>query len=76
MAFVKVGKTVITYNAGISAFEKGQQWQLALGLLAEMSFVKVGKDVDAYNCVVSACEMACGLWWSWPLREFQECDQA
>ena len=45
MAFVTVHKNVITYSAAISACEKGQQWQLAWGLLAEMAFVKIDKDM-------------------------------
>ena len=47
---------MITYNAAISACEKGQQWQLALGLLAEMALLKVDKDVITYNAAISACE--------------------
>ena len=45
-----------THNAAFSAFEKGQQWQLALGLLAEMAFVKVDKTAITYNAAISACE--------------------
>ena len=46
----------IVLSSAISAFEKGQQWQLALGLLAEMVFVKVDKDVITFNAAISACE--------------------
>ena len=42
-----VDNSVITYSAAISACEKGQIWQIALGLLAEMAFVKVDQDVIA-----------------------------
>ena len=45
MALVKVDKNVFTYSAAISACAKGQAWQLALGLLAEMALLKVHKDV-------------------------------
>eukprot|EP00959_Pyramimonas_sp_CCMP1952_P166073 3471045-Pyramimonas_sp.AAC.1 len=31
------GFTLVSYNAGISACEKGKQWQRALALLSEMS---------------------------------------
>ena len=30
------GSTLVSYNAGISACEKGEQWQRALTLLSEM----------------------------------------
>ena len=51
---MSAGIDVVHYNAAVSgcgtggsgsACEKGQQWQLALGLLGEMAFVKVDKDV-------------------------------
>ena len=73
MAFVKIHKDVITYSAAISACEKGQQWRLALGLLAEMAFVKVAKHVITYSAAISACEKghqwqpALGLLGRWPL---------
>ena len=30
------GYTLVSYNAGISACEKGEQWQRALALLSEI----------------------------------------
>ena len=47
---------VITYNAAISACEKGEQWQQVLRILAEMRSVSVLPDVITYNAAISACE--------------------
>ncbi|CAK0788565.1 unnamed protein product [Prorocentrum cordatum] len=44
------------YNAGVSACEKGKQWQLALSLLSEMWEVKIEPDVKSYSAGISACE--------------------
>ena len=51
-----VNKNVITYSAAITACEKGQQWQIALELLAEMTFAKVGRSVIAFSAAISASE--------------------
>ncbi|CAK0875286.1 unnamed protein product [Prorocentrum cordatum] len=48
--------TPISYNAGISACEKGEQWQRALALLSEMREAKLDPDVISYNVGISACE--------------------
>ncbi|CAK0840714.1 unnamed protein product [Prorocentrum cordatum] len=37
---------VISYNSGISACEKGEQWQCALSLLGEMWSIKLEPDVS------------------------------
>ncbi|CAK0837722.1 unnamed protein product [Prorocentrum cordatum] len=39
------GFALVSYNAGISACEKGQQWQPALALLSEMRDAKLEPDV-------------------------------
>ncbi|CAK0834544.1 unnamed protein product, partial [Prorocentrum cordatum] len=44
------------YNAGISACEKGEQWQRALALLSEMWEAKLEPDVISYSAGISACE--------------------
>ena len=46
----------VSYNAAISACEKGQQWQRALGLLAAMPAAGVVANVVSYNAAISACE--------------------
>ncbi|CAK0824584.1 unnamed protein product [Prorocentrum cordatum] len=38
---------VISYSAGISACEKGEQWQRALALLSDMRETKLEPDVSA-----------------------------
>ena len=45
---------MITYNAAISAFVKGQQWQLALHLLREASAGNFKADVIMHNATSSA----------------------
>ena len=39
------GFTLVSYNAGISACEKGEQWQRALALLSEMWEAKLEPNV-------------------------------
>ncbi|CAK0841584.1 unnamed protein product [Prorocentrum cordatum] len=57
----------LSYNAGISACEKGeqwqrgQQWQRALGLLSEMRQVRVEPTFISYNAGISSCEK-CKQW--------------
>ena len=50
------GSTLVSYNAGISACEKGEQWQRALALLSEVWEAKLEPDVISYNAGISACE--------------------
>jgi pentatricopeptide repeat protein len=52
---------VITYNAAISACEKGGQWEKALQLLEEMQAKGVEPDVITYSATISACEKG-GQW--------------
>jgi pentatricopeptide repeat protein len=52
---------VITYNASISACEKGGQWEKALQLLEEMRAKGVEPDVSLYSASISACEKG-GQW--------------
>ena len=47
---------VITYNATISACEKGQQWMAAVALLREMQQWQMQANVITYNATISACE--------------------
>ena len=42
---MRITGSEISYNAGISACEKGGQWQLALGLLREIPAMKVNPNV-------------------------------
>ena len=48
--------TVITYNAAISACEKGQKPQRALHLLQEMLLRGLLPNVITYNAAISVCE--------------------
>ena len=56
MQSARVPADVITYSASISACEKGQQWQCALGLLESMQSVSVPADVITDNANISASE--------------------
>ncbi|CAK0795975.1 unnamed protein product [Prorocentrum cordatum] len=51
----------LSYNAGISACEKGEQWQRALALLSEMREARLEPNVISYNAELCACER-CGQW--------------
>ena len=43
------GSALVSYNAGISACEKGGQWPEALSLLREMGELKVEPSVISYS---------------------------
>ncbi|CAK0809444.1 unnamed protein product [Prorocentrum cordatum] len=51
----KLEPDVISYSAGISACEKGEQWQRALALLSEMWEAKLEPNVISYSAGISAC---------------------
>ena len=52
---------VITYNAGISACERGAQWQLALVLLDRLNMKRLQPTLPSLNAATSACEKS-GEW--------------
>merc|ERR1712070_390335 len=52
----KIAPDTITYNASISACEKGGQWQKALTLLQEMQDKKIAPNTITYSASISACE--------------------
>ncbi|CAK0843967.1 unnamed protein product [Prorocentrum cordatum] len=52
---------LFSYSAGISACEKGEQWQRALALLGEVWEAKLEPNVISYNAGISACEKG-GQW--------------
>ena len=56
----------VTYNAAISACEKGgRQWQKALALLAEMPSAEALPNEISYNAAISASEKSGE--WQWAL---------
>ena len=60
-------RTVITYNAAISACEKGHRPQQALHMLPKMQFRGLLRTVLTYNAAISASEKGqtpqlCRLW--------------
>jgi pentatricopeptide repeat protein len=61
MPDMRVTPNQFSYNAAISACEKGGQWQLALSLLNTMADMRVIQDVISYSAVISACEKG-GQW--------------
>ena len=50
------GPALVSYSAGISACEKGGQWQRALALLSEIWEAKLEPNVISYSAGISACE--------------------
>eukprot|EP00975_Prorocentrum_lima_P048631 10175438-Prorocentrum_lima.AAC.1 len=52
---------IISYNAAISACEKGGEWVRALELLVGMVDAKVEASVISYNAAITACRHA-GEW--------------
>ncbi|CAE7286311.1 unnamed protein product [Symbiodinium pilosum] len=51
----------ISFNAGISACEKGGEWQMALCLLSQMPAARVIADEISFSAGISACEKG-GEW--------------
>ena len=51
-----IPRDTVTYNAAISACEKGGQWQTALDLLTEMERKSIPRNTITYNAAISACE--------------------
>jgi len=56
-----VAPNTITYNAAISACEKGGEWERALELLGGMEAAGVAPNTVTYNAAISACEKG-GKW--------------
>ncbi|CAK0888794.1 unnamed protein product [Prorocentrum cordatum] len=68
MCEAKLEPDVISYSAGISACEKGEQWQRALALLSEMQELNLESNAISftiYNAGISACGN--GEQWQWAL---------
>ena len=53
-----VEPNVISFNATISACEKGGQWERAVSLLDEMRGAGVEPDVISFNAAIQACATA------------------
>ncbi|CAK0878225.1 unnamed protein product [Prorocentrum cordatum] len=47
---------LVSYGVGISACEKGEQWQMALSLLREMWEAKLEPTVIGYSAGINACQ--------------------
>ena len=74
MPQAKVLPDVISFNAGISACEKGGHWQEALKLLEAMPAANVQADVFSYSAAISACGK--GGQWQEALKLFEAMPQA
>ena len=61
MPAARVMPNEISFNADISACEKGGEWQMALSLLSQMSAAGAVPDQFSYNAGISACEKG-GEW--------------
>ncbi|CAK0824928.1 unnamed protein product [Prorocentrum cordatum] len=67
-------RPLIMYNAGISACEKGEQWQRSIALLSEMLNAKLVPDVITYSAGISACVK--GVQWQRALALLREMCEA
>eukprot|EP00439_Symbiodinium_sp_Y106_P033200 s3764_g3.t6 len=56
MSQIHVERDIVTYSAGISACEKGLQWQRAVGLFAELLQSAQLPDIMAFNAAINACK--------------------
>ena len=61
MPFSRVVPDKISFSAGISACEKGGEWQMALYLLSDKLISRVVPDVINFSAGISACEKG-GKW--------------
>ena len=52
----KISPSVLSYNASISACQKGGQWQQALMLFYAMPKVRISPDIYSYGASISACD--------------------
>ncbi|CAL1170360.1 unnamed protein product [Cladocopium goreaui] len=52
----RISLDLVSYNATMSACEKGQAWQYALGLLFQMPSLRLLPDVVSFNAAIVACE--------------------
>ena len=55
----RVESNAISFNAAISACEKGGKWAAGLYLFDEMSYSLVELDTISFNAAISACEKGC-----------------
>ena len=62
---------VITYNAAVSASEKGGRWQLSLHVLCSAIDMAISPDIITGSAADSACERAR----SWRLAHLLRCRQ-
>merc|ERR1712137_1450706 len=65
-----IAPNTITYNAAISACEKGEQWQEALRLLNELKKTNIAPDTITYSAAISGCQK--GWQWQEALRLLDE----
>jgi pentatricopeptide repeat domain-containing protein 1 len=56
MPKAKISPYVTSFNAAISACEKGGQWEQALALFQAIPKAKISPNVISYNAAISACE--------------------
>lgn len=61
MVHVGLEPNVITFNALLTAAERGHQWEAGLALLSETRCRSLRPDVITYNTTISACERS-GEW--------------
>ena len=61
VAVGKVAKDIITWNAVITACQKGGQWQAALLVFSEMGETKLAPDAITFGAAIAACQTG-GQW--------------
>ena len=71
MPKAQIQQDVISYNAAVSACEKGGQWQEALALFEGMSSVQLQPNLISFNALFDNQEICASEFAS---RIFQECN--
>ncbi|CAK9089346.1 unnamed protein product [Durusdinium trenchii] len=61
---------LISYNIAMSAWHRGEHWQEALALLAELRALNLALNVITYSVAIGACHVA-GRW-QWSLNFLRE----
>lgn len=59
MPKAQIDPNTITYNATLSACQKGGHWQRALAVFHRMAKARIPGNVTSYDVIIGACEQGC-----------------